>query len=145
MKKEKNKGYTHYSVYEGEIGIEAALRSVKVGDLIKVNDWKQPMRVKCVSDNYFVMTKNLFGNTYHSVVSKKPWNGVRHNNMIGGLCHCGTDDWVFGSPLISECEKLYEFNDEQYSKFYLESFEKGECELSHRTSMAIFDLYIKSI
>lgn len=145
MKKEKNKGYTHYSVYEGEIDIEAALRSVKVGDLIKVNDWKQPMRVKCVSDNYFVMTKNLFGNIYHSVVSKKPWNGVKHNNMIGGLCHCGTDDWVFGSPLMSECEKLYEFNDEQYSKFYLESFEKGECELSHRTSMAIFDLYIKSI
>lgn len=139
----KNNGYKHFSVYEGDIDIFHALCTVKVGDLIKVNDWHQPMKVKCVSANYFVMTANRFGKIYYSVVSKKPWNGVRHNNMIGGMCHCGTDNWCFGSPLTSECEKLYEFNDELYSKLYLEDFEKGECELSHRTSIAIFDLYIK--
>ena len=139
----KNKGYKYFSVYEGDVNIFHALCTVKVGDLIKVNDWHQPMKVKCVSANYFVMTANRFGKIYYSVVSKKPWNGVKYNGMVGGMYHCGTDNWVFGSPLTTECEKLYEFNDELYNKLYLEDFEKGECELSHRTSIAIFDLYIK--
>lgn len=141
----KNDGYIHFSVYEGEGNIKDALQTVKIGDLIKVNDWRQPMKVKCVSANYFVMTANRFGKIYYSVVSKRPWGGVKYNSMVGGMCHCGTDDWVFGSPLQSECEKLYDFNDELYSRLYLDDFEKGECELSHRTSIAIFDLYIKPV
>lgn len=39
-------GYT-YTTYE-EVTREV-LDSVKVGDLIKVNDWKKPMKVKAVS------------------------------------------------------------------------------------------------
>ena len=139
----KNNGYKHFSIYEGDMNIKEALQTVKIGDLIKINDWQRPMKVKCVSANYFVMTQKQFGKIYYSVVSKKPWDGVRHNSMIGGMCHCGTDNWVFGSPLTSECEKLYEFNDELYSKLYLEDFEKGECELSCRTSIAIFNVSIK--
>ena len=139
----KNNGYKHFSIYEGDVDIFHALCTVKVGDLIKVNEWRQSMKVKCVSANYFVMTANRFGKIYYSVVSKKPWNGTKHNSIVGGMCHCGTDNWVFGSPLVSECEKLYDFNDELYNKLYLDSFEKGKCELSHRTSVAIFDLYIK--
>ena len=48
MKKE----YVHYPTVTREI-----LDTIKVGDLIRVNDWKKPMRVKAVSENYFVMTK----------------------------------------------------------------------------------------
>lgn len=140
----KNNNYKHFSGTLGDTGIFHGLCTVRVGDLIKVNDWNQPMKVKCVSNNYFVMTANRFGKIYYSVVSKKPWNGTRYNSMVGGMYHCGTDNWVFGSPLLSEYEKLYEFNDESYSKLYLEDFEMGECELSHRTSIAIYDLYIKS-
>lgn len=139
----KNNGYKHFSIYVGDVDIFHALCTVKEGDLIRVNDWHQPMKVKCVSENYFVMTANRFGKIYYSVVSKKPWTGTRHNSMVGGMYHCGTDSWVFGSPLQSECEKLYEFNDELYNKLYLDAFEKGECELSCRTSIAIFELYIK--
>ena len=47
-----SKQYSHYSNITKEI-----LDTVKVGDLIKINDWKKPMRVKAVSENYFVMTK----------------------------------------------------------------------------------------
>ena len=135
----RNEKYKHFS---GEkIGI--GLQSVKVGDLIKINNWNQPMRVKCISNNYFVMTVNRFGNVLYSVVSKKPWNGIRYNNMVGGMYHCGTDNWVFGSPLQIDCENLYEFNNDEFSKQYLDDFEKEKCELSYRTSIAIFDLYIK--
>ena len=33
------------------------LDSVKPGDLVKVNDWKKPLKVIAVSDNYFVMAR----------------------------------------------------------------------------------------
>ena len=133
-----SKQYTHYTDITKDI-----LDTVKVGDLIKVNNWKRPMRVKAVSENYFVMTQNQFGNTYYSVCEKKPWDGIRHNSMIGGMFHCGTDNWIFGSPLTVNYENVYQFNNEESNKKYLQSFEDSETELSSRTSIAIYDLYIK--
>lgn len=133
-----NKEYTHYTDITREI-----LDTIKVGDLIKVNDWTKPMKVKAVSNNYFVMTKNQFGNTYYSVCSKIPWNGVRHNSMIGGMFHCSTDDWVFGSPLCFDYEDLYKFENEEANQKYLQEFENGEYELSERRGIAIYDLYVK--
>ena len=133
------KNYEHYDNVTREI-----LDTIKVGDFIRVNNWKKPMRVKAVSDNYFVMTQNLFGDTYYSVCSKLPWDGNRYNSMVGGMYHCGTDNWVFGSSLQSEYENVYYFENEECNKKYLEEFERGECELSLRTSIAIYDLYVKS-
>ena len=43
------------------------LDSIKVGDLIKINDWKRPMRVKAVTENYFVMAYKAFGAWVYSV------------------------------------------------------------------------------
>lgn len=134
MKKE----YIHYDNITREV-----LDTIKAGDLIKVNDWTKPMRVKAVSDNYFVMTMNQFGDTYYSVCSKLPWDGVRHNSMVGGMFHCSTDDWVFGSPLTSEYEDLYKFENEDANQAYLQDFENGECHLSERRGIAIYDLYVK--
>lgn len=134
MKKE----YVHYDNVTREI-----LDTIKVGDLIKVNDWKKPMRVKAVSDNYFVMTEKQFGKTYYSVCSKLPWNGIRHNNMIGGMFHCSPDDWVFGSPLTLDYEDLYSFENEEANQKYLQQFEDGEVHLSERSGIAIYDLYVK--
>lgn len=133
-----SKQYVHYTNVTREI-----LDTIKVGDLIKVNNWKKPMRVKAVSDNYFVMTQNLFGDTYYSVCSKLPWSGVRHNAMIGGLFHCGTDNWIFGSPLALDYKNLYKFENEEGNQRYLQQFEDNECELSVRTSIPIYDLYVK--
>lgn len=89
MKKE----YVHYTDITREI-----LDTIKVGDLVKINDWTKPLRVKAVSENYFVMVSNLFGKPMYSVCSKLPWKGVRHNAMTGGMFHCGADNWIFGSP-----------------------------------------------
>lgn len=132
-------GYIHYENVTREI-----LDTIKVGDLIKVNDWKKPMRVKVVSKNYFLMTQKMFGKTCYSVCSKLPWGGIRYNKFVGGMFHCGTDNWVFGSPLCSDYEDLYEFDDAKSNEEYLQSFEDGETELSLRSGVAIYDLYVKS-
>ena len=116
---------------------------IKVGDLIKVNNWKKPMRVKAVSNNYFLMTMKQFGVTYYSVCSKIPWKGIRYNNMVGGMFHCGCDNWIFGSPLSIDYENLYMFENDESNKLYLQDFENGQAEISVRNAIAIYDLYVK--
>ena len=133
-----SKGYTHYKKVTKEV-----LDTIKVGDLIKVNDWKKPMRVKAVSANYFVMTQKQFGKTWYSVCSKLPWDGLRYNNMVGGMFHCSSDNWVLGSPLNIIYPDLYLFENEEANRMYLKQFEEGECELSERRGVAIYDLYVK--
>ena len=132
------KQYVHYTDVTKEI-----LDIIKVGDLIKVNDWTKPMRVKSVSENYFVMTKSQFGDIYYSVCSKLPWSGIKYNSMVGGMFHCSTDDWVFGSPLTFDYEDLYKFENEEANQAYLQDFENGKCHLSERRGIAIYDLYVK--
>lgn len=133
-----SKQYTHYTNVTKEI-----LDTIKVGDLIKINNWKRPMRVKAVSKNYFVMTQKVCGNTCYSVCEKLPWGGIRYNSMVGGMFHCGTDNWVFGSPLSISYTNLYAFENEEANQAYLQGFENNENELSVRSSVAIYDLYVK--
>lgn len=129
--------YAHYTNVSRE-----TLDTIKPGDLVKVNDWKRPMKVKAVSDNYFVMTQNLFGETLYSVCSKIPWNGIKYNAMTGGMFHCGPDNYVFGSPL-AEDDSFYKFDNQELAKAYLQEFEDGKCEISERKGIPIFDLYVK--
>lgn len=133
----KNKYICHTTI------TKEILDTINVGDLVKINDWKKPMRVRAVSDNYFVMTQNIFGSIFYSVCEKIAWNGIKHNNMIGGMFHCGTDNWLFGSPLTLEYENLYAFDNEEANREYLQEFEEGKCELSHRSSVPIHSLYVK--
>lgn len=130
--------YTHYNPVTRE-----ALDTIKAGDLVKVNDWKRPMRVKGVSENYFVMTQPVGKRTMYSVVSKKPWGGIRHNAMVGGMFHCGPDNLIFGSSIAFEHHDLYYFNDAEMTAEYLQQFEDGDISISERRGMAIYDLYVK--
>lgn len=129
------KGYTKHT----EI-IKEVLDQLKVGDLVKVNDWKKPMKIKGVSENYAVMTQKQFKDTYYSVIEKKPWDGVRHNAMIGGHFHCGKDFWLFGVPIDFD----YNFEDEEAVGRYLQTFESGLNELSHRNAIPILELHVKT-
>ena len=116
------------------------LDEIKVGDLIRVNDQKKPMRVNSVSENYFVMTQNNFGEIYYSVVEKKPWTegGISRNKMAGGMFHCGTDNVIGGCATMP-----HYFENESIAYEYLERFECGYFELSVRTSIPIHHLYVK--
>ena len=83
--------YKHYTEITKDV-----LDNIKVGMLVKINDWKRPMKVVGVSENYFCMIQNVCGNICYSVCEKKPWSGIRYNQMIGGMFHCSTDNMVFG-------------------------------------------------
>lgn len=129
-----------YEVHE-EITKEL-LDSIQVGDMVKCNDWEQPMQVKGVSANYFVMTRNYFGRTMYSICEKKPWGGIRYNRMVGGMFHVGTDNWVFGWGGWDP-NGGYDFDDEKMTAKYLESLEQGVTELSMRTSIPLTSIAIK--
>lgn len=127
------KNYKEYTEITKEI-----LDQVKIGDFVKINDWKRPLIVVGVSENYFCMCRNAFGEILYSVCEKKPWNGIRHNSMIGEMFHCGTDNMVFGVAGFD-----YRFNDENEIKRYLQMFEEEKIELSHRTSVPIYKISFK--
>jgi len=131
MKKE----YTAYENVTKEI-----LDTIKVGDLIKVNDWGKPLRVKGVSKNYFVMAAKQFKDTIYSVCEKKVRTLGRHNNMTEGMFHCGTDNWIFGDINFD-----YKFDDAEAIDKYLQSFEDGKTEISERSGIPINLLYIKTL
>lgn len=131
-----------YMVYDNVT--REVLDTIKVGDLIKVNEWRKPMQVKAVSKNYFVMTQNNFGSVYYSVCSKLPWGGVKHNDFTGGKFHCGPDDWIFGSTLSVDYPDLYKFSDDEANRRYLESFENNETAISERNGIQIKKIAIKS-
>lgn len=114
------------------------LDSVKVGDLVKCNDWKIPYRVKGVSENYFVMARKMFGRVAYSICEKKPWRGFRHNAMTGGMFHIGPDHWVFGWH-------SYDFDDQENMAEYLDSLEKGETCISERRGCPLTTMAIKRI
>lgn len=119
------------------------LDSIKVGDLIKINDWKKPLRVKGVSKDYFVMA----GEGEYSVCEKKPWNKGPHNRMTPGMFHCGPDAWLFGAPFLFG-NKLYNFKNSEVTQVYLESFELPESSENHssiseRNSIPITKIQIK--
>lgn len=124
------------------------LNSIKVGDLVKINDWEKPMRVRGVSDNYFVMTQKQFKETIYSVCEKKvlePETYI-HNRMIGGNFHCSTDDRTFGfipEHFDMENGKQYDFDNYNWVKEYLNAFETGKIELSERHGIAIHSILIK--
>jgi len=132
-----------YDTYENIT--RGILDGIKVGDLVKINDWKVPMKVKAKSKNYFVMTRKQFGETYYSVCEKIKWSGIRHNAMRGGMFHCGCDNWVFGSPLTVDHEKVYEFDNEDVNSMYLSDFESKETELSPRNAVPIYRISIKRV
>ncbi len=109
---------------------------IQVGDYIKCNDWKKPMKVIAVSENYFVMIEKIFGDTYYSVCEKKIVDHDR-NSYTKGHFRIGTDDNIFGYPTG------YQWTDEGFLKKYLNEFEQGETALSVRTSVNLKSMSIK--
>ena len=128
--------YKHYSVVDKEI-----LDSIKVGDLVKINDWKRPLRVKAVSENFFVMAAPCFGKHLYSVCEKKPFRNLGSDYP---KYYCSTDFFSWGHPLTIDYENLYAFDNPKANEEYLLSFETGETELSMRNAVMICDLYVKS-
>lgn len=132
--------YKHYS--KSQITKEI-LDQIQVGSLIKVNDWKQPLRVKGVSENYFVMAQDLHDiekPLEYSVFSKTPFQGIGYgyDGKIQGDYFCGPDFWLFG-----DIDFDYKFDNLESIQKYLNKFETGESEISMRNSVAVYSIQIK--
>lgn len=103
------------------------LDKIKVGDFVKCNYWKSPLRVKGVSENYFIMVRNCFGEPLYSICEKTPCK-FTYNNLFEGFPSIGMDYWVFG--------KFDYFDQEDINQCLLE-LESGETKLSVRNSVAL--------
>lgn len=127
-----------YKLYEKSEITKEILDQIQVGDLVKINDWGKPLRVKGVSDNYFVMTQNIFGRHLYSVFSKIPFKGFQCNEKYRGDYFCGPDSWLFG-----DIDFDYKFNNQESIQKYLNKFETGESGISMRNSVAVYSIQIK--
>lgn len=134
---------TYKSYTKSEITKEI-LDQIQIGDFIKINNWRQPLRVKGVSKNYFVMVQDLHDiekPLEYSVFSKIPFQGVDYgcNGKIQGDYFCGPDFWLFG-----DIDFDYKFNNPESIQKYLNKFETGESEISLRNSVAVYSIQIKN-
>lgn len=127
-----------YKLYKKSEITKEILDQIQVGDLVKINDWGKPLRVKGVSDNYFVMTQNIFGRYLYSVFSKIPFKGFQCNGKYRGDYFCGPDSWLFG-----DIDFDYKFDNQESIQKYLNKFENGESGISMRKSVAVESIQIK--
>lgn len=104
------------------VEILAAVRGLKAGDAIVINDWERPMKVCAVSDRYALAYNE---NDEYTIISKEP---VEHqyNGIMPGAIVCAADWWTFGY------KDGYRFNDPAWVKEYMRSLESGETETSMR-------------
>ena len=109
------------------------LNIIKVGDLVKCNDWKSPIRVVGVSDNYFIMATNKFGKVLYSICEKKIADHNR-NYYHKGNFRIGTDNYVFG--------KFNYLNNDNIDEA-LQELENGEMELSVRKAIDLISISVK--
>ena len=85
-----------YNKYQGLSITKELLDSIEIGDLIKINDWGKPLRVKCVSKNYVALAIKLFNKNIYSIIEKKMRIQGNHNEMQKGKFHVGPDNMIFG-------------------------------------------------
>ena len=139
-------GCTKYTEITKEL-----LDSIAVGDFVAIQDWDEMYEVRAVSDNYFLMASTSPEKEgWYSICEKKPF-GYTHNDRRNGMFHCGTDFWAFGyidsfddfSDDPNGSENPYTFKNSKFNKSYLMSLEKEETKLSARTSVPIYELYLK--
>ena len=121
---------------------KSVLDSIRIGDLVKFNDWKMPFRVKGVSENYFVAARKMFGKTWYTICETKPWPGIRYNSMVGGMFHIGPDNMIFCWPGWPDCHS-YDFDDPDATAEYLKDLERGAIGISERRSCPVVRIAIK--
>lgn len=102
--------------------ILAAVRGLKIGGTIVINNWEQPMKVCAVSD-HFVLAYNE--KDEYTIISKEP---VEHqyNGIMPGAIVCAADWWTFGYA------DGYRFDDPAWVEEYMRSLESGETKMSMR-------------
>lgn len=113
-----------YKIVTQENITKELLNKIKVGDLIKINNWKRPLRVIAVSENFFIMAMKAFGSCVYSICEKRKWKYGYY--CAPDNCYCKYD---YANK--TECEEA------------LKELEAGELELSRRRCLQIKTISIK--
>lgn len=111
---------------------KADLDKIQVGDNVKCNNWRQPLTVKAVSENYFIMVRNCFGKPLYSICEKTPCT-ITYNGMVEGYPTIGMDFWIFGK---------FDYFKQEDIEGCLKELESGETKLS-RTAIALTKIQYK--
>ena len=92
------------------------LDGLKIGDMVRINDWKQSIPVCGVSKHYIVMAVRQFGNWRCAVIQKEPWAGYDRDNYawLVGRYVCRTH----GLP-----GTMFDLDDPSEVKKYLKNLE----------------------
>lgn len=120
-----------YRVYEDQEITKEILDSVEVGDYVKINDWKRPLIVKAVSQNYFIASMPCFESWLYSIFDKST-NLNKHNN---GKFVAAPDNF----------RGKHDYSKESECEIALVELEKGMLELSQRREASISKIQIKKM
>ena len=129
-----------YEIYEKPDITKELLNTIKIGDSIKINTWRRPMKVIAVSKNFFIMWKKHFKTWMYSICEKNK-RGYAHNMIYwpnGGFDDdefvCGPENYVFDK---------YDYSIEEERLEALQELESGDMEVSEKRGRGIYHLEIK--
>lgn len=106
--------------------LELSIRSLRVGDKVRINDWEELFTVCGVSENYVLAH---CGQEY-TIIAKRPTNYL-YNGIHPGAYVCAPDYLIFGYF------GGYHFTDPEWVKQYLGDLESGEIKMSVRNRAQI--------
>jgi hypothetical protein len=128
-----------YEIYEHPDITKELLNTIKVGDFIKVNTWKRPLKVIAVSENFFIMWRPHFKTWMYSICEKNK-RGYAHNMIYRPECGFDDDEFVCGAD---DHFTKYDYSNEKECKKALKELEKGTLEVTTRHGWGIWHLEIK--
>ena len=115
-----------------EIAItKESLDTVTIGDYFKYNDDKRGMKVRAVSENYFIIATSAFGQALYSICHKNPIN-YDYNHMKKGFPVMSPDD----------CWGKYNYTDRYECEQALIDLENGDMSYSRR-GVALTKAFVK--
>lgn len=93
-----------YSTYSGEELTKEVLDQLKLGDFVKINNEKKPMRVMGANQNFVLLIQNNYDSTYVKVIDKKLFSKGRIERIYNA--HIGNSIFF----ILKELERLSNYN-----------------------------------
>ena len=103
--------------------MESLIKSLKIGDRLRINHWMNLFTVCGVSDNFVLA--NCFESEEYTIIPKKPVDYCYNGIPIGSFV-CSPDNLIFGYA------GGYHFDNPDWIEKYLSELETGELEISQR-------------
>lgn len=115
------------------------LDTIKVGDKVRINNWRAYFDVVAVSKNYFIMTRPVKDTFLYSICEKNK-RGYEHNLCYQPKCGFSSDEFVCGAD-DHWCK--YDYSKKNELKLAIKELEEGELKVSTKRGLGIKKIYIK--